>query len=217
MDNRQSNFDESTGRFVVASDDASINGVKVGRYLQTYSKTRLRSAPRLRLRRDRQRQDDRPRRLRRVLELHARRHLVVEGAEPAVPPVDRRRDHDASAPTLLLEGRPAAASRRRSRPPRPAGSTRSASSTSTSATRYAQQLEPQHAAAARHQLHARGRLRRLAGPRTRPQERPEPGAAGRRRDRLERQPSVRQARRRRCAPSAQVSEHRARSTTTACR
>jgi hypothetical protein len=37
-DNRQSNFDPSTGRFVVASDDAVINGVKVGRYLQTYSK-----------------------------------------------------------------------------------------------------------------------------------------------------------------------------------
>jgi Carboxypeptidase regulatory-like domain len=40
-DNRQSNFDESTGRFVVASDDAVINGVKVGRYLQTYSKRDL--------------------------------------------------------------------------------------------------------------------------------------------------------------------------------
>jgi len=36
-DNRQSNFDPSTGKFVVASDDAVINGVKVGRYLQTYS------------------------------------------------------------------------------------------------------------------------------------------------------------------------------------
>ena len=38
VDDRQSNFDESTGRFVVASDDAVINGVQVGRYLQTYSK-----------------------------------------------------------------------------------------------------------------------------------------------------------------------------------
>src|SRR6185436_17070828 len=37
--NQQSNFDVSTGRFVVASDDAVINGVQVGRYLQTYSKT----------------------------------------------------------------------------------------------------------------------------------------------------------------------------------
>jgi hypothetical protein len=40
-DDRQSNFDESTGRFVVASDDAVINGVNVGRYLQTYSKRDL--------------------------------------------------------------------------------------------------------------------------------------------------------------------------------
>jgi hypothetical protein len=37
-DDRQSNFDETTGQFVVASDDASIAGVHVGRYLQTYSK-----------------------------------------------------------------------------------------------------------------------------------------------------------------------------------
>jgi hypothetical protein len=37
--NLQSNFDVSTGRFVVASDNATINGVEVGRYLQTYSKT----------------------------------------------------------------------------------------------------------------------------------------------------------------------------------
>jgi hypothetical protein len=37
--NKQSNLDPSTGRFVVASDDAVINGVQVGRYLQTYGKT----------------------------------------------------------------------------------------------------------------------------------------------------------------------------------
>jgi hypothetical protein len=35
---RQSNFDVTTGKFVVASDGAVIEGVKVGRYLQTYSK-----------------------------------------------------------------------------------------------------------------------------------------------------------------------------------
>jgi Carboxypeptidase regulatory-like domain len=45
QDNKQSNFDVSTGRFVVASDDAVINGVPVGRYLQTYSKRDL--GPRL--------------------------------------------------------------------------------------------------------------------------------------------------------------------------
>jgi hypothetical protein len=38
VDDRQSNFDPTTGRFVVASEDAVIAGVEVGRYLQTYSK-----------------------------------------------------------------------------------------------------------------------------------------------------------------------------------
>jgi Carboxypeptidase regulatory-like domain len=38
VDDQQSNFDESTGKFVVASPDAVINGVEVGRHLQTYSK-----------------------------------------------------------------------------------------------------------------------------------------------------------------------------------
>src|SRR4029078_1521392 len=37
--NKQSNFDPTTGKFVVASDNAVIAGVQVGRYLQTYSKT----------------------------------------------------------------------------------------------------------------------------------------------------------------------------------
>src|SRR5205823_1014445 len=45
INKRQSNIDPSTGRFVVASDDAVINGVKVGRYLQTYSRRDL--GPRL--------------------------------------------------------------------------------------------------------------------------------------------------------------------------
>jgi hypothetical protein len=38
VDDRQSNFDEATGLFVVASDGAVVNGKQVGRYLQTYSK-----------------------------------------------------------------------------------------------------------------------------------------------------------------------------------
>jgi hypothetical protein len=41
VDDRQSNFDVSTGRFVIASPDAVINGVQVGRHLQTYSKRDL--------------------------------------------------------------------------------------------------------------------------------------------------------------------------------
>jgi hypothetical protein len=38
IEDRQSNFDETTGLFVVASDGATLGGVSVGRYLQTYSK-----------------------------------------------------------------------------------------------------------------------------------------------------------------------------------
>ena len=45
VDDRQANFDTSSGRFVVASPDAMIAGVRVGRHLQTYSKTDF--APRL--------------------------------------------------------------------------------------------------------------------------------------------------------------------------
>ncbi len=41
IDDRQSNFDEATGKFVVASDGAVVNGIEVGRYLQTYSKRDL--------------------------------------------------------------------------------------------------------------------------------------------------------------------------------
>ncbi|OLD19899.1 MAG: hypothetical protein AUJ01_05205 [Acidobacteria bacterium 13_1_40CM_3_65_5] len=38
INDKQSNFDPSVGKFVVASPGAVINGVDVGRYLQTYSK-----------------------------------------------------------------------------------------------------------------------------------------------------------------------------------
>jgi hypothetical protein len=38
VDNRQSNFDVTTGKFVVASPDAMMGGIRVGRYLQTYSR-----------------------------------------------------------------------------------------------------------------------------------------------------------------------------------
>ena len=38
VNNAQSNFDVTTGKFVVASDSATIGGVQVGRYLQTFSK-----------------------------------------------------------------------------------------------------------------------------------------------------------------------------------
>ena len=96
---------------------------------------RLRPALRLRLRPHRQRPDGRARRLRDLLELHARRHVVVEGAEPAVPPVDRaQRDAVGLRRQPAAQGRSAAASRDRSRRGRRPGR-RGRSSTSTSATR----------------------------------------------------------------------------------
>ncbi len=41
VNDQQSNFDEQTGQFVVASDGATIQGTQVGRILQTYSKGNL--------------------------------------------------------------------------------------------------------------------------------------------------------------------------------
>ena len=38
IDDRQSNFDVTTADFVVASENAQIGGIEVGRQLQTYSK-----------------------------------------------------------------------------------------------------------------------------------------------------------------------------------
>jgi Carboxypeptidase regulatory-like domain len=38
IEDRQSNFEVTTGKFVLASDGATLGGVEVGRYLQTYSK-----------------------------------------------------------------------------------------------------------------------------------------------------------------------------------
>ncbi len=52
-------------------------------------------------------------------------------------------------------------------------------------------VEPQRPALARHELHGGSRLRRLAGPADAAQGRSQPGAAGRRRHRRERQPSLR--------------------------
>ena len=167
-DNKQSNFDLSTGRFVVASDNAMINGVKVGRYLQTYSKTRLRPAPRLRLRPERHRPHDHPRRLRPVLELHARRHVVVEGAEPAVPAGAGEHDqlrHQHHAARTACPRRPASTPNSP-----PAGSTRSAfvpDFRDAHAHNFNVNVQRQFGA----QLHDRGRLLRLADdrmPRSRP-------------------------------------------------
>ena len=72
-DDRQSNFDETTGQFVVASDDADASAASTSAATcRRYSEGRLRPAARLRLRPRRRRQDAHPRRLRRVLELQLR-------------------------------------------------------------------------------------------------------------------------------------------------
>ena len=90
------------------------------------TRRRHRSAARLRVRRLRRRQDAGPRRLRHVLELLARRHVLVEGAEPAVPAVDgaERRPRPPTASTCC--SRTACRILRASIPARPpAGATRS--------------------------------------------------------------------------------------------
>ena len=105
VDDRQSNFDLSTGKFVLASDDTVIDGVNVGRYLQTYSKTDF--GPRLGLAYDLDGSGRTvvPRWLGNVLELHARWHLVVQGAESAVP-AGHDADDQPGANLKLSEGLP---------------------------------------------------------------------------------------------------------------
>ena len=173
---------------------------------------RLRTAVGFRLRRHRHRQDGRPRRLRALLELHARRHVVVEGAESAVPPGagdhhELRHQHRA---VERARGAPWRESHGRTRRVHPIGVPGGLP------RRARAQLQRQRAAAARHQLHGGGGLFRFADVERGAQDRPEPGAADRRRHRPERQPSVREtgsaaAHRRRAV------EHRATSSTTACR
>ena len=131
VDDRQSNFDVSTGRFVVASPDAVINGVKVGRYLQTYSKKDF--GPRFGFAYDLSGDGKTVVRggVGDLLELHARRHLVLEGAEPAVPAVDVAQHHLRPHPEACRTAcRRRPAWTRTVRPP----ATRARSSTSTSAT-----------------------------------------------------------------------------------
>ena len=118
IDDRQSNR-SSTGKFVLASDDTVIDGVNVGRPADLF--------------------EDRPDRAWAwpmistaaaapssaagdVLELHARWHLVVQGAESAVP-AGHDADDQPGANLKLSEGLPPAPGVDPNRPP--AGTTRS--------------------------------------------------------------------------------------------
>ena len=134
VDDRQSNFDPSTGQVRRGLRQRRHRRRRGGPVPADVLEEGLRPALRLRLRPRWQRQDARSRRLRRLLELHAGRHLVVQGAEPALPAVDGTDDlADRLRHQPAAQGRPAAASGRR---PEPAArrAPRVRSSTSTSAT-----------------------------------------------------------------------------------
>ena len=83
IQDRQSNFDVTTGQFVVASDSAVIGGTKVGRYLQKDLKRDIGPALRLPRRRRPLPEDTRPRRFGGAPDPLAGRHLV---AQPGSPP-----------------------------------------------------------------------------------------------------------------------------------
>ena len=185
--NKQSNFDVSTGRFVVASDDAVINGVQVGRYLQTYSKTDF--GPRLGF----------------AYDLNGSGRTIVRGGyglfwnfTPGGTSSSKAQNQpflQAQASTtnfgtniMLSNGLAAPPA---VNPDRRAGRVDAVGVPHRLPRRARAQLQRQRAAAVRHQLHGRGGLLGLAHEERRAQDRPEPGAADRRRDRSEREPAVR--------------------------
>ena len=193
IEDRQSNFDVTTGQFVVASDNATP-GRRPGRPLPAdLLEGGRRPALRLRLRRLRHRPHHRPRRRRGVLELHARRDVLVEGPEPAVPAVDGA---DGVAEHQLLtepqESSPTACRRPRAWTSRPARRRHHALDLRPRLPRRLHdQLEPQRPAAALHELHGRARLRGRARPPVPRQGRPERGPGDGRRHELQREPAVR--------------------------
>ena len=192
VDDRQSNFDETTGKFVVASDDAVINGVKVGRYLQTYSKRDF--GPRFGF----------------AYDLTGNGKTLVRGgigifwnftpggtssSKAQNPPFLQATAQNATPSAyginlLLKTGLPDPPG---TSPTRPAeGSTRSIFDINFRDA-YARQWNVNIQQIPRDELHGGGRLRRLSGPADVDQGRPEPGATGRRGDRLQREPSVHKA------------------------
>ena len=201
VDNRQSNFDEATGRFVVASDNAVIDGVEVGRYLQTYSKKRLRA--RASASPTTSRGDGR---------------TIVRGgfgvfwnftpggtssSKAQNPPFLQSTALTTNVGQTTLRVQDGLPPPPGVDPNRPAGrARRGRSSTSTSATATPTTGTSTSSRQLGAQLHGRARLRRLARPPDDAQGRPEPGAAGRRRHQR-RTSTVRTPRcRRRCAASA---------------
>ena len=182
-DDRQSNFDTSTGRFVVASPDARDDGVKVGRYLQTYSKTDF--APRLGF----------------AYDLRGSGRTMLRGGFGMfwnTPLTGTASSKGQNPPFLLAQAltNPLAVRAELElleceRPPTPETGGNSRSSFDPNfRDGYAQQWSAERAAAARHELHGRGRLRRVPGSSARGARRRQPGARAARRDQPERQPAV---------------------------
>ena len=135
VDNRQSNFDESTGQVRDRLGQRRDRRRQRRPLPPDLLEGRHRPAVRLRLRRLRHGPHDPPRRRGQVLELHPGRHVVVQGAEPAVPAVDGAHgltEHERTrrASRSRTACRPRRASTRTARPREPPGR----SSTSTSAT-----------------------------------------------------------------------------------
>ena len=166
---------------MVASDDAVMNGIKVGRYLQTYSKRDL--GPRLGFAYDLTGSG------KTIIRggygifwnFTPRRHLVIEGAEPAVPAVDGAdADPDRHGVNLLLkDGLPPPPGVDPTRPA--AGSTRSIFDVNFRDA-FARQWNVNVQQRLPDQLHGGGGGRRIAGTEHAHQGGPEPGAAGRGRD-----------------------------------
>ena len=194
VNDRQSNFDETTGKFVVASDDAVIDGVKVGRYLQTYSKRDL--GPRFGF----------------AYDLTGNGKTIVRGGfgvfwnftpggtssskaqnPPFLQSTALNADPDGLRRQPAAQGRPAGASGRRS--DAAGGRLDAVDLRHQLPRRLRAAVEPQRAArrlATNYMVEiayvgSQGRQMLIKGD-------PEPGAAGRRRDRLEREPSVHRAR-----------------------
>ena len=206
-DDRQSNFDETTGQFVVASDAATIQGEDVGRYLQTYSKADF--APRLGFAYDlsgdgktlirggwgkfwnfspggtsSSKAQNQP--FLQSIAAHAHAEFVRQ--QLAVGDWTARSDAVRSHQTAA-GGRHAFRLRRQF--PR----------------RVRVQLQPECSAGTRHELPGGGRLRRLTRPSNGLEGGHQPGPAGRRDQRCERQQAVHHARAAR-ARHQPVQEHR---------
>ena len=163
VDNKQSNFDVSTGRFVVASDNATINGVEVGRYLQTYSRRDF--GPRLGFAYDLAATAGQSSAAATACSGTSRRAAPRRRRRRTSRSCRRRRSRPAWAPTSCC--RMASTRRRRRASRRAAGRLDAVGVPDRLPRRACAQLQRERAAAARHQLHGGSGLFGIAHRRTR--------------------------------------------------